>query len=92
MQDQNSVRTFVVDALKEMNYDTDDVTGTTVLGPAGLDLESLALADLAVQVEEEFGVKFELDDMEDAALMSLDEFAAEVCARLAGTGALGGAR
>ena len=92
MQDPNSIRAFVVEALKEMNYDTDDVTGGTVLGPAGLDLESLALADLAIQVEEEFGVKFELDDMEDAALMSLDEFAAEVSARLAGTGVAGGAR
>jgi acyl carrier protein len=92
MQDQNSVRAFVVETLSQMNYDVSDVTGTTVLGPAGLDLESLALADLAVQVEEKFGVTFELDDMEGAALMNLDEFAAEVCARVAGLTALGGAR
>ena len=92
MQDQNRVRAFVVDALSQMNYDVAEVTGDTVLGPAGLDLESLALADLAVQVEEEFAVRFELDDMEGTALMSLDEFAAEVLKRLAGTSTVGGAR
>jgi acyl carrier protein len=43
-------------------------------------------------VEEEFGVHFELDDLESTAFMSLDEFAAEVCARLAGAAAAGGAR
>jgi len=90
--DQTSIRTFVISSLSSMNYDVSEVDGTTTLGPAGLDLESLALADLAVQVEEEFGVVFELDDMEGTALMSLDEFAAEVCARRAGTSAVGGGR
>ena len=92
MQDQIRIREFVVRTLGGMNYDVSDVDGATTLGPAGLDLESLALADLAVQVEEEFGVVFELDDMEYTALMSLDEFAAEVRTRLAKTGAAGGAR
>ena len=90
--DQNRIRAFVVSSLSAMNYDVSEVDGATTLGPAGLDLESLALADLAVQVEEEFGVVFELDDMEYTALMSLDEFAAEVLKRLAGTSTVGGAR
>jgi acyl carrier protein len=90
--DQNRIRAFVISSLSAMNYDVSEVDGETTLGPAGLDLESLALADLAVQVEEEFGVVFELDDMEYTALMSLDEFAAEVRKRLAGTSAVGGAR
>jgi acyl carrier protein len=82
MRDQ--IREFVIAKLDEMNYDVAGVTGETVLGPAGLDLESLALADLAVQVEEEYKVKFELDDMESTALMTIDEFTAEVASRISG--------
>jgi acyl carrier protein len=83
MRDQ--IREFVISKLDEMNYDVAGVTGETVLGPAGLDLESLALADLAVQVEEEYKVKFELDDMESTALMTIDEFTSEVASRMNGT-------
>lgn len=89
MHDPGSVRAFVLDALEKMNYDVSDVDGATVLGPAGLDLESLALADLAVQVEAEFGVVFELDDMESTALMTVDGFAAEVSSRRAAAAAGG---
>lgn len=89
MQDQ--IRDFVIAKLDEMNYDVAGVTGGTVLGPAGLDLESLALADLAVQVEEEYSVKFELDDMESTALMTIDEFTAEVASRMDGSAAVGSA-
>ncbi len=88
MQDQ--IRGFVLTALTEMNYDVSEVTGDTDLGPAGLDLESLALADLAVQVEEEFGVRFDLDDMESTALMTIDEFTAHVAGRIAATATAGG--
>ncbi|KDN81452.1 acyl carrier protein [Kitasatospora cheerisanensis] len=80
---QEKIRSFVLTTLATMNYDVSQVTSETDLGPAGLDLESLALADLAVQVEEEFGIRFELDDMESTALMTIDEFSAEVAARIA---------
>ena len=80
---QDRIRAFVLATLTEMNYDVSEVTGDTDLGPAGLDLESLALADLSVQVEDEFGIKFDLDEMEGTALMTLDEFTADVAARLA---------
>jgi acyl carrier protein len=80
---EDEVREFVVGALREMNYDVSGVTGDTDLGPAGLDLESLAIADLAVQVEDKFGVKFTDDDTEQLALMTLDEFTAEIAKRVA---------
>jgi acyl carrier protein len=88
---QEKVRDFVINALREMNYDVSDVTGDTDLGPAGLDLESLALADLAVQVEDAFGVKFGLDEMETTAMMTLDEFAAAVAGRITVVPAAGNA-
>ena len=81
MQDQ--IRDFVIEALNAMNYEVSEVTGDTELGPAGIDLESLALADLAVQVEEEYGIKYKLDDMEGTAMMTLDEFTADVVDRIA---------
>ncbi|HEX3648112.1 MAG TPA: phosphopantetheine-binding protein, partial [Pseudonocardiaceae bacterium] len=59
----------------------------TELGPAGLDLESLALADLAVQLEDHFQVKFNDDDMESLALMTLAEFTQAMNERIAATGA-----
>ena len=83
MDNETEIRQFVVESLGAMNYDVSDVTGDTDLGPAGLDLESLALAELAVQVEDRFGVSFADTDFERLSLMTLDEFAAEVDGRLA---------
>ena len=82
VHDKDEICQFVVDSLRKMNYDVSDVTPDTDLGPAGLDLESLALAELAIQVEDEFGVKFGDDDTETLALMTLDEFGTEVARRL----------
>jgi len=79
---EDEVREFVLAALTGMNYDVSGVTGDTDLGPAGLDLESLAIADLAVQVEDRFGVTFTDDDTEQLALMTLDEFARVVAGRI----------
>lgn len=79
----DEIRQYVVSALKDMNYDVSEVTGETDLGPAGLDLESLAVAELAVLVEDRFGVKFSDGDAEQLALMTLDEFTAEVAGRIA---------
>jgi len=82
MDAEAEIRDFVVNALKEMNYDVSDVSGDTDLGPAGLDLESLAVAELAVLVEDRFGVQFSDEDAEELALMTLDEFTAEVASRI----------
>jgi acyl carrier protein len=80
---EEEIREFILNALREMNYDVSDVTGDTDLGPAGLDLESLAVAELAVRVEDHFGLKFTDEDGEELALMTLAEFTTEVAGRIA---------
>ncbi|MEN3356848.1 MAG: acyl carrier protein [Mycobacteriales bacterium] len=80
---KDELRQFTLDALREMNYDVSAVTDDTELGPAGLDLESLALAELAVRLEDRYQIKFSDDDMETLALMTLDEFTTALTERLA---------
>src|SRR5262245_1534488 len=55
---KTEVRQFIVDTLEQMSYDVAGVDDDTTLGPTGLDLESLAVAELAVRVEDQYGVKF----------------------------------
>ena len=78
----DEVRQFVLDSLTEMNYSIDDIDDDTVLGPAGADLESLALAELVVRVEDRFGVKFEEDEIETLAGMTVGEFCRAVVLRI----------
>ena len=76
------IREFVISALGEMNYDTDEITGDTVLGSEGLDMESLAVAELAVRLEDEFGVGFADEEMAEFRTATLDRFVAAVARRL----------
>lgn len=79
---------FVVDALRDMNYDVTGVDDETPLGPAGVDLESLALAELAVRMEDRYAVTFDEQDLEKVAAMTIGELVgyldAEVAAKAAG--------
>ncbi|MET8505518.1 acyl carrier protein [Streptomyces sp. NPDC004787] len=61
---------FLLSTLRDLNYEVDDVTDTTPLGDGGLELESLTLAEIAMQVEQEYGVQ--IDDEELEALAGLD--------------------
>lgn len=79
---KDEIRRFVIDSLRDMNYDVDDVDDDTTLGPAGVDLESLALAELAVRVEDKYGVKFDEDESERLAAMTVGEFTSHVAAEL----------
>jgi acyl carrier protein len=79
MSDQ--VRELVLTSLKEMSYDVSDIDGDMPLGPSGIDLESLTIAELAVRVEDALGVKFYEDEMERVVTMTFDEFVAEISAR-----------
>jgi acyl carrier protein len=81
------IRRFLFESLTEMNYSTDDIDDDTVLGPAGVDLESLALAELAMRVEDQFGVRFNEDEAEMFAAMTVGEFCAAVARRAQATSA-----
>lgn len=72
---------FTIESLRQMNFDVDGAGADTVFGPAGVDLDSLAVAELALRVEDAYGVKFGEEDMERLAIMTLGEFAADVSAR-----------
>ena len=67
----NEIRQFVVEALADMSYDVEDLEELHHLGPAGVDLESLALAELAVRIEEKYKVQFDEDESERMALMTV---------------------
>lgn len=86
------VREFVLETLQEMNYDIEGIDDDSTLGPAGVDLESLAMAELAVRVEDRFGVRFAEEESEDLALMTVGEFTRTVAERVpnvAGAGQAG---
>ncbi|MET8090578.1 acyl carrier protein [Micromonospora sp. NPDC005220] len=77
------VRAFVVEQLADMNYDVEGLDDDTTLGPSGVDLESLALADLSVRVEDRYGLTFADDESEQLALMTVGEFTTMVANRVA---------
>jgi acyl carrier protein len=78
----DEIHKFVLDSLTDMNYSVEDIDDDTTLGPAGADLESLALAELAVRVEDHFGVQFGDDESEALAGMTVGEFCATVEQRI----------
>jgi len=78
----DSIRQFIFTSLQEMNYDTDDIDNDSELGPQGADLASLALVELVLRVEEEYGVKFSEEEAEELAAKTVGEFCAIVAERL----------
>jgi acyl carrier protein len=83
------VRQFIIDAIADMNYPVDDVDVDTPLGSAGIDLESLAVAELAVRVEDTYGVRFGDEEAEQMAGMTVGEFADAIMSRSAQPSAVG---
>jgi acyl carrier protein len=78
----DEIRQFVLDSLTDMNYSIEGIDDDTELGPAGADLESLALAELAVRVEDKFGVRFADDEADQLAAMTVGEFCQAVAPRV----------
>jgi acyl carrier protein len=78
----DSIRQFIFGSLREMNYETDEIDNDTQLGPRGADLASLALVELALRVEDEFGLKFSEEEAEELAGKTVGEFCVIVAERL----------
>jgi len=72
----------LITGLENMNYPKDELRPEVQLGPEGLDLESLALAELSIEIEESFDVTFEQEELESLATLTLGAFAAEIAARV----------
>lgn len=77
----DDVMSFVCNALSEMNYDVAEIDAKTLLGPAGIDLESLAVVELSFRLEDAYGARFNEEDMERLAVMTLGELVSEVIRR-----------
>jgi acyl carrier protein len=77
-----TIREAIVTMLREMQYDVPDDAGSMALGPEGLDLESLAVAELAVRIEDQYGVRFGEEEATGARAMTIDEFVAIVADRV----------
>ena len=87
---KEEIRQFVIESLTDMNYEVDNLSDDDQLGPAGVDLESLALAELAVRVEDRFGVKFSEEEAEELAGMTVGEFCTSVAERMSAATAASG--
>jgi acyl carrier protein len=69
---------FIINALRQMHYKVDGFDADTMLGPAGMDLESLAVVELSYRLDDAYGARFNEDDMEQLAVMTLGGLATEV--------------
>lgn len=76
------LRDVMVDALRNMHFSVDSLTDDTPLGDGGLELESLSLAELVMQLDE-FGIEFSDDEMESLTTMTFGQFAEEAERRAA---------
>jgi acyl carrier protein len=72
---------FTIKSLEEMNLVVGDAGLDTMIGPSGVDLDSLGVSELTIRVEDRFGVSFPEDELEQLAIMTLGEFADTVAER-----------
>jgi acyl carrier protein len=78
----DSIQAFIFALLKEMNYEVDDIDADSQLGPQGADLGSLGLAEIAMRVEDEYGVKIDEEESEEMGELTVREFCAMVAGRM----------
>lgn len=81
---KDTVRAFVLETLTEkMNEPVDPATvqDDMSLGPEGLNLESLAFVELMANIETEYDVTFEDDELEKLGQLTFGEFCAAVAER-----------
>ena len=82
---RDSILAFIITSLRAMNYDVEGVGNDTELGPRGADLESLAIAELVIRVEDRFGVEFDHDEHGELAVLTVGEFCELVASRTSPT-------
>ncbi|HEY1617030.1 MAG TPA: hypothetical protein VGG25_05395 [Streptosporangiaceae bacterium] len=81
------IRAFIIESLQDMNYSVEGIEDDTELGPGGVDIESVALVELATRVEDRFGVMFTEDEAEELAVLTVGEYCVMVAGRLPAAGA-----
>lgn len=82
---ESQTRAFIVGIIREINPEIDEpVSDDLPLGPDGLEMESLGLVELLVQVEYEYGVKIPDDDPVAQPTTTLGGFVAAVVAHRKG--------
>ncbi|MFF3557808.1 acyl carrier protein [Streptomyces tsukubensis] len=79
----SDLRKVIVDALRDMHFEVSSVTDETPLGDGGLELESLSVAELVMQLDNQ-GVTFSDEEMETLPSLTFGEFVAEAARRSAG--------
>ena len=77
----DSIRQFILKSLVEMDCDIEGIDDSSQLGPRGADLSSLSLAELALRVEDEYGLKFGEAETEKLAGLTVGQFCAVVAER-----------
>lgn len=77
----DSIRQFILASLVEMDCDISGIDDNSQLGPRGADLSSLSLAELALRVEDEYGLQFGEEETEKLAGLTVGAFCALVAER-----------
>jgi acyl carrier protein len=81
MATAEEVLAFSIKSLEEMNFSVEGVGPETMIGPTGVDLDSLGFAELVARLEDRFGASFPDDEVEQLAIMTLGEIADTVAQR-----------
>ncbi|HET9899403.1 MAG TPA: acyl carrier protein [Streptosporangiaceae bacterium] len=77
----DAIRQFIFTSLVEMDCDIEGIDDNSQLGPRGADLSSLSLAELALRVEDEYGLRFGEEETEKLASLTVGQFCAVVAER-----------
>lgn len=72
---------FVLGVLRDMSFDVEAADADSEFGQGGVDLDSLAVVELAVRIKDSYGVTLTDDDLERLAIATIGEFAAEIAER-----------
>jgi acyl carrier protein len=83
MATSEEILAFSFKSLEEMNFNVEGMGPETVFGPTGVDVDSLAFAELVARLEDRFDVSFPDDEAEQLTIITIGEFADVVAQRTA---------